>query len=168
MILFVFDFLNFVFTFAAATAIAAGIRAHSCSNQDYLDDNNIAQGSSGRCRKAQASTAFLYFSTFIFIASAIFSAISFPKVVYSVTLPDQLQELVSQPCPKFKIWFENDYIPTSKLIYLSFKVKIPKTKKAIYKYKEQRCYKYLQHQEVKSLTYFQLQIHFLIFTTTIF
>ena len=57
VILFVFDFLNFVFTFAAATAIAAGIRAHSCSNQDYLDDNNIAQGSSGRCRKAQASTA---------------------------------------------------------------------------------------------------------------
>ncbi|AOW28507.1 hypothetical protein MG5_02936 [Candida albicans P57072] len=79
VILFVFDFLNFVFTFAAATAIAAGIRAHSCSNQDYLDDNNIAQGSSGRCRKAQASTAFLYFSTFIFIASAIFSAISLSK-----------------------------------------------------------------------------------------
>ncbi|KAF6072230.1 Membrane-associating domain family protein [Candida albicans] len=50
-----------------------------CSNQDYLDDNNIAQGSSGRCRKAQASTAFLYFSTFIFIASAIFSAISLSK-----------------------------------------------------------------------------------------
>ncbi|KAI5952558.1 NCE102 [Candida jiufengensis] len=79
VILFVFDFLNFVFTFAAATAIAAGIRVHSCSNQDYLDDNNITQGSSGRCRKAQASVAFLYFSTFIFIASGIFSLIGLFK-----------------------------------------------------------------------------------------
>ena len=102
VILFVFDFLNFVFTFAAATAIAAGIRAHSCSNQDYLDDNNIAQGSSGRCRKAQASTAFLYFSTFIFIASAIFSAISLPKVVYSVTLPDQLKNWCPNHVPSLR------------------------------------------------------------------
>ncbi|EGW31412.1 uncharacterized protein SPAPADRAFT_140470 [Spathaspora passalidarum NRRL Y-27907] len=76
VILFVFDFLNFVFCFAAATAIAAGIRVHSCSNEDYVDNNKITQGSSGRCRKAQASVAFLYFSTFIFLASGIFSAIS--------------------------------------------------------------------------------------------
>ena len=148
VILFVFDFLNFVFTFAAATAIAAGIRAHSCSNQDYLDDNNIAQGSSGRCEKLKLqllSCTFPHLSLLLLLFSVPFP---FPKVVYSVTLPDQLQELVSQPCPKFKIWFENDYIPTSKL-NLSFKVKIPKTKKAIYKYKEQRCYKYLQHQELK-------------------
>lgn len=74
-----FDFLNFVFTFAAACAIAAGIRVHSCGNQDYLDSNKINQGSKGRCRKAQASTAFLYFSAFIFIASGIFSAIGLFK-----------------------------------------------------------------------------------------
>lgn len=74
-----FDFLNVIFTFAAATAIAAAIRVHSCSNQDYLDDNTVAQGSSGRCRKAQASVAFLYFSFFIFFASAVFSIISVAK-----------------------------------------------------------------------------------------
>ncbi|CAI5758574.1 unnamed protein product [Candida verbasci] len=79
VILAVFDFLNFVFTFAAATAIAAGIRCHSCNNQDYLDSNNIVQGSTGRCRKSQASVAFLYFSTFIFIASLVFSVISLFK-----------------------------------------------------------------------------------------
>ncbi|KAG7660500.1 NCE102 [[Candida] subhashii] len=76
VVLFLFDFLNFVFTFAAATAIAAGIRAHSCSNKAYLDSNNITQGSGARCRKSQASVAFLYFSTFIFLASGIFSTIA--------------------------------------------------------------------------------------------
>lgn len=75
-ILATFDFLNLVFTFAAATAIAAAIRVHSCSNQSYLDDNTVTQGSSGRCRKAQASVAFLYFAFFIFLASTIFSFIS--------------------------------------------------------------------------------------------
>lgn len=76
VILFTFDFLNFVFTFAAATAIAANIHVHSCSNQAYIESNNIAQFSTGRCRKAQASVAFLYFSAFIFVASSIFSFIS--------------------------------------------------------------------------------------------
>ncbi|CAK9439108.1 uncharacterized protein LODBEIA_P33320 [Lodderomyces beijingensis] len=79
VILFIFDFLNFVFTFAGATAIAAAIRAHSCNNQAYLDRNTINQGSEGRCRKAQASTAFLYFSAFIFIFSMVFSAVSLAK-----------------------------------------------------------------------------------------
>lgn len=76
VLLAIFDFLNFVFTFAAATAIAAAIHVHSCNNQDYLDGNTINQGSTGRCRKAQASTAFLYISTFIFLGSLVFSAIS--------------------------------------------------------------------------------------------
>lgn len=75
-VLALFDFLNAVFTFAAATAIAAAIHCHSCSNQSYLDGNTVAQGSTGRCRKAQASVAFLYFSFFIFLASAVFSFIS--------------------------------------------------------------------------------------------
>lgn len=68
------DFLNFVFTFAGATAIAAAIRAHSCSNQDYLDHNTVTQGSSDRCRKAQASVAFLYFAFFVTIAQLVFSS----------------------------------------------------------------------------------------------
>lgn len=79
LILATFDFLNFVFTFAAATAIAAAIGCHACSNEDYVLSNKIAQGFSGRCRKAQASVAFLYFSTFIFLASLVFSIISVIK-----------------------------------------------------------------------------------------
>lgn len=76
VVLFIFDFMNFVFTFAGATAIAAGIRVHSCSNQDYLGDNSITRGSSGRCRKAQASCFFLYVPAFIFIASMVFSGLA--------------------------------------------------------------------------------------------
>lgn len=79
VVLAIFDFLNLVFTFAAATALAAGIRVHSCTNQSYLDDNNIAQGLTSRCRKTQASVAFLYFSFFIFLASGLFSIISVIK-----------------------------------------------------------------------------------------
>lgn len=67
------DFLNFVFTFAGATAIAAAIKAHSCSNQDYLDNNTVTQGSSDRCRKAQASVAFLYFAFFLTIGQLVLS-----------------------------------------------------------------------------------------------
>lgn len=74
-----FDFLNTVFTFAAATAIAANIRARSCSNDLHVKTNNIIQGSVGRCRKAQASTAFLYFSFFVFLASSVFSIASMAK-----------------------------------------------------------------------------------------
>ncbi|ODV77070.1 uncharacterized protein CANTADRAFT_23901 [Suhomyces tanzawaensis NRRL Y-17324] len=79
VILATFDFLNLVFTFAAATAIAANIHAHSCNNKDYIDNNSIAQGKTGRCRKAQASVAFLYLSFFIFLASAVFSFIGIAK-----------------------------------------------------------------------------------------
>lgn len=75
VILFALDFLNFAFTFSAATALAVGIRTHSCKNQDYLDSNNITQGSTQRCRLAQASVAFFYFSFFIFLAKMIMSLI---------------------------------------------------------------------------------------------
>lgn len=71
--IFVVDFLDFVFTFAAACALAAAIRCHSCSNQQYVDNNTVTQGSSGRCRKAQAAVAFLFFSTFITIVQLILS-----------------------------------------------------------------------------------------------
>ncbi|XBW34590.1 hypothetical protein QEN19_000153 [Hanseniaspora menglaensis] len=76
ILLFALDFLNFVFTFAAATALAVGIRVHSCTNQSYLDGNSIIQGSEDRCRKSQASVAFLYFSFFIFAAKLVFDAIN--------------------------------------------------------------------------------------------
>lgn len=76
IVLITVDFLNFVFTFAAATALAVGIRVHSCSNQDYLNGNSVAQGSSDRCRKAQASVAFLYFSFFIFLTNLVLSTLA--------------------------------------------------------------------------------------------
>lgn len=75
LVLFVLDFLNFAFTFSAATALAVGIRTHSCTNQAYLDSNNITQGSTQRCREAQATVAFFYFSFFIFLAKMIMSLI---------------------------------------------------------------------------------------------
>ncbi|CCE62964.1 hypothetical protein TPHA_0D03280 [Tetrapisispora phaffii CBS 4417] len=76
IILFCFDFLNFAFTFTAGTVLAVGTRTHSCTNQSYLDSNNITQGSTDRCRKAQAATAFFYFSFFIFLAKLIMSSIN--------------------------------------------------------------------------------------------
>ncbi|KAL6929396.1 hypothetical protein ACO0SA_000796 [Hanseniaspora valbyensis] len=76
ILLFTLDFLNFVFTFAAATALAVGIRCHSCSDQSYLDGNSIINGSSDRCRKSQATVAFLYFSFFIFLAKIVFDIIN--------------------------------------------------------------------------------------------
>ncbi|ESW96526.1 hypothetical protein HPODL_05365 [Ogataea parapolymorpha DL-1] len=75
----IWDFLNFVFTFAGATALAVAIRCHSCSNQSYLDSNTVTQGSKDRCRKAQASVAFLYFSFFVFLFSLVISTLSILK-----------------------------------------------------------------------------------------
>jgi len=74
MILAVCDFLTVVFTFTAATALAVAIRVHSCGNHLYLNSNKVAQGSSNRCRKAQADTAFMYFAFFAFLASLIITA----------------------------------------------------------------------------------------------
>ena len=76
IVLFVLDFLNFVFTFSAATALAVGIRCHPCTSQSYLDGNAILEGSKDRCRKAQATVAFLYFCFFIFLAKLIFDLIN--------------------------------------------------------------------------------------------
>ncbi|ODV97636.1 hypothetical protein PACTADRAFT_47512 [Pachysolen tannophilus NRRL Y-2460] len=73
------DFLNTVFTFAGGCALAAAIRCHSCTNSSYLSSNKVAQGSTDRCRKAQATVAFLYFSFFVFLISLIFQIISLIK-----------------------------------------------------------------------------------------
>ncbi|KAJ8097748.1 membrane-associating domain-containing protein [Lipomyces tetrasporus] len=56
------DFLVTVFAFSGATALAVALRVHSCSNNAYVSANKVAQGSSDRCRKAQADTAFMYFA----------------------------------------------------------------------------------------------------------
>ncbi|KAH3681867.1 hypothetical protein WICPIJ_007173 [Wickerhamomyces pijperi] len=75
LILLTFNFLNFVFTLSAGSALAAGLRVHSCNNEEYLLSNNVAQGSTDRCRKGQASTAFLFFSMALFIGSLAVQAI---------------------------------------------------------------------------------------------
>ncbi|ODV58727.1 Fhn1p ASCRUDRAFT_82630 [Ascoidea rubescens DSM 1968] len=64
VILLTFELLNAIFTFSAATALAVGIRTHSCSNQSYLNSNAICEGSESRCRKSQALVTFLYFCFF--------------------------------------------------------------------------------------------------------
>lgn len=56
----IIDFLNMVFLFAGATAIAAKTGAGSCSNESNLIHHGYT--SSRACREAQASAAFLYFS----------------------------------------------------------------------------------------------------------
>ncbi|CAI7571155.1 hypothetical protein N7533_007150 [Penicillium manginii] len=72
----VLDALNCVFFFCAAIALAAKLGAHSCSNQSYVLNNEITNGSSNpskRCREAQASTAFLWFGWAGYMASVFIS-----------------------------------------------------------------------------------------------
>ncbi|KAK9329367.1 membrane-associating domain-containing protein [Lipomyces starkeyi] len=67
------DFLVTVFAFAGATALAVVIRVHSCTNHAYLDSNKVAQGSTSRCRKAQADTSFMYFAFIVALISLVLS-----------------------------------------------------------------------------------------------
>lgn len=70
----VVDFLNWVFLFAAATAIAAKTGAGSCSNKNTLKKHNFQ--STKDCRLAQAGTAFLYFAWAVAVGNFIYSIIS--------------------------------------------------------------------------------------------
>jgi len=91
------DLLNCFFYFCAAVATAAELGTHSCNNtvsyikydrntcvalmiiQDYVTHNRVTNGShnpSGRCREAQAATAFLWFTFALFVASLFFSLTS--------------------------------------------------------------------------------------------
>jgi len=72
----VLDALNTLFIFAGATALAAGLGVHSCSNRSYTHSNHITNGAhntANRCREAQAATAFLYFAFAAFAVSTFFS-----------------------------------------------------------------------------------------------
>ncbi|KAL4964884.1 MARVEL domain-containing protein [Aspergillus stella-maris] len=65
IILIVVDTLNMILFFTCAIALAAKLECHSCSNREYVLNNEITNGSmdpSKRCREAQASTAFLWFA----------------------------------------------------------------------------------------------------------
>ncbi|AMD19840.1 HCL311Cp [Eremothecium sinecaudum] len=70
------DVLNLIFTFCAACALGAAIGGNNCGNRDFVNGNNISEGSTDRCRKVQASSAFLFFSFFIFLAKAIMSGLN--------------------------------------------------------------------------------------------
>ncbi|TID19868.1 hypothetical protein CANINC_003663 [Pichia inconspicua] len=75
----ILDFINFVFTFAGATALAVAIRCHSCSNREYVERNKVTQGVKDRCRKSQATVAFLYFSVFVFLFSLVMQVLNVAK-----------------------------------------------------------------------------------------
>ena len=76
LILFTLDFLNFAFMLTAGCVLAVGIRAHSCNNAHYRENNKIIQGSERRCRESQAAVAFFFFSLAIFLAKMIMSLLN--------------------------------------------------------------------------------------------
>ncbi|KAL9114729.1 MAG: hypothetical protein Q9227_001408 [Pyrenula ochraceoflavens] len=72
---FLLDALNALFYFCAAVDMAAQLGVHSCSNSGYVKSNHITDGSSKRCREAQASTAFLWFATVTWLVTLFFSVL---------------------------------------------------------------------------------------------
>lgn len=74
LVLAVIDFLNWVFLFSGATAIAAKIGAGSCSNKENLA-KHFPTHSEKDCRLAQAGTAFLYFSWAIAVVLFVYSVL---------------------------------------------------------------------------------------------
>ncbi|BFZ63917.1 hypothetical protein YB2330_005054 [Saitoella coloradoensis] len=70
------DVLNLLFTLAGGIAMAVVLRVHSCGNQDYINSNKVINGSSHRCREAQAGTAFIWFLFAAYLASTLTSAMT--------------------------------------------------------------------------------------------
>lgn len=70
----VVDFLNWVFLFAGATAIAALTGAGSCSNSSNLEHHGFSD--SKDCRLAQASSAFLYFAWVCAVGNFVYSVLA--------------------------------------------------------------------------------------------
>ncbi|KAK6337491.1 hypothetical protein TWF730_002890 [Orbilia blumenaviensis] len=76
------DASNTLFTFAAATALAAGLGVHSCGNMAYVKSNSITNGSlnpTARCHEAQALTAFLWFLFGTYLASLVLSVLAWRR-----------------------------------------------------------------------------------------
>ncbi|KIX01059.1 uncharacterized protein Z518_10125 [Rhinocladiella mackenziei CBS 650.93] len=72
------DLLNTIFYFCAAVNMAAQLGVHSCDNDTYTHSNEITNGSDdteGRCREAQASTAFLWFAWACWTVSLFFTIV---------------------------------------------------------------------------------------------
>lgn len=73
----VLDVLNTLFFFCGGVAMAAKLHVHSCSDSNYVMNNGVTNGAvnmTKRCRESQASTAFLWFGFFTYLASLVFSA----------------------------------------------------------------------------------------------
>ena len=94
LLLFGLDMINTFWLFCGSVATAAGfLGTHSCSNkvgaslsrriwltdlQDYLKSNKITSGAMDqqkRCHEAQATTVFMFFAMFGFIATTVVSAL---------------------------------------------------------------------------------------------
>ncbi|KAB8290212.1 hypothetical protein EYC80_011081 [Monilinia laxa] len=71
IILLVLDGFAIGFNFIAGVTLAARLGAHSCSNSNYINHNDLAQGISKRCRELQAATAFFWFTFALFVASLV-------------------------------------------------------------------------------------------------
>ncbi|KAF2435819.1 hypothetical protein EJ08DRAFT_579606 [Tothia fuscella] len=70
------EVLNVLFFFCGAVATASYLGVHSCGNTKYTHSNFITNGAANthkRCTEAQASTAFLFFGFFAFLASLVLS-----------------------------------------------------------------------------------------------
>ncbi|RAL59437.1 hypothetical protein DID88_006811 [Monilinia fructigena] len=59
------------FNFIAGVTLAARLGAHSCSNSNYINHNDLAQAITKRCRELQAATAFFWFTFALFVASLV-------------------------------------------------------------------------------------------------
>ncbi|KAF3315754.1 hypothetical protein TWF173_003321 [Orbilia oligospora] len=76
------DASNTLFTFAAGTALAAGLGVHSCGNMAYVITNSITNGGrdpTARCHEAQALTAFLWFLFGTYLASLVLSVLTWRR-----------------------------------------------------------------------------------------
>ncbi|KAF2812637.1 uncharacterized protein BDZ99DRAFT_497010 [Mytilinidion resinicola] len=73
------DAFNTLFYLIAGIATAAYLGVHSCSNKNYTLHNKVTNSSpdtGGRCREAQASTAFFWFAFATFAITTALSAMN--------------------------------------------------------------------------------------------
>jgi len=73
------DVLAVLFTFVNGVTLAAQLGAHSCSNDDYVNNNYLTAPTddrSKRCRELQAATAFVWFLFVALIVSTVMGGLS--------------------------------------------------------------------------------------------
>jgi hypothetical protein len=81
-VILVLDTLIAIFFLCAGIALAAALGGNDCGNSDWTNRNDITNGGSPiansgkRCREAKALTAFEWFTTATFVATAVTVAVS--------------------------------------------------------------------------------------------